>query len=392
MTAGAPLRPPLWTTSFSLVVAATALLFLGFYAALPALPVFGRHLGAATSQVGWVITVFSLAAMATRLLAARHLDGARRRPLLLAGLALYSAGAAAHPWCQGWEQLLAVRLVHGVGWGLATTAIGALVADLTPAARRGEGMGGWGLAPTAAMATGPLLGEAVLAWGGFAAVFACTAIGGMLAAVTIAPVPAPSGASEPAGSPGVATAGLALPRGAGLPALALLLSSLAYGALVAFLPLELAAAPGRAGAFFTAYALAVLVARPAAGRLSDRLGRRPLIVPGLILGAAGTVLLGLAPAGAPLIAAALLIGVGIGGASYPGLMALAVDRTSSQRRGATMGAYFTAYDLAIALGAALLGPVYAAGGFAALNLVAAAGIVAAVPVVLSCRSGPGERC
>lgn len=387
MNAGAAGRLPLWTMSFFLTVAATGLLFVGFYAALPALPLWGRALGAATEEVGWVITLFSLAAMATRLLAARHLDGHRRRSLLLAGLALYSLAALAHPWCGFWEALLAVRVLHGVGWGLATTAIGAVVADLTPAGRRGEGLGSWGLAPTAAMAAGPLLGEALLAWGGFAAVFAATALGGVLAAAAMAPVRAGSRSAGPPAASAIAGP-LLLPRGVGLPALALFLSSLAYGALVAFLPLEMAAVPGRAGAFFTAYALAVLAARPLAGRLSDRLGRRPLIVPGLVAGAAGTVLLGLAPAGAPLIAAALLIGVGIGGASYPGLMALAVDRTPVARRGATMGAYFTAYDLAIALGAVLLGPVYAARGFAALNLVAATGILAAVPVVLGCRTRP----
>lgn len=50
-----------------------------------------------------------------------------------------------------------------------------------------------------------------------------------------------------------------------------------------------------------------------------------------------------------------------------------------------MGAYCTAYDLAIALGAALSGPVYAASGFAALNAAAPLGIVAAVPVTLLYR-------
>lgn len=381
-------RPALWTASFSLLVVATAMLFVGFYAVLPALPVLGRRLGAGTSQVGWVITVFALAAMVTRLLASGYLDGSRRQPLLLAGLALYSVGAGAHLLCTGWGELLAVRFLHGVGWGLATTAIGALAADLTPSARRGEGMGSWGLAPTAAMAVGPLVGEALLGWGGFPAVFTCAAASGGLAAFTLVLLRPPVVGSPPGASTAEPTMGLSLPRGAGLPALALFLSSLAYGALVAFLPLELAAAPGRAGSFFTSYALAVLVARPVAGRLSDRWGRRPMIVPGLLLGAAGTALLGVAPAGAGLIASAVLIGVGIGGASYPGLMALAVDRTSPQRRGATMGTYFTAYDLAIALGAAALGPVYALGGFAALNVVAAAGIVAAVPVALSCRPRP----
>ncbi len=388
MSEGPALRPALWTSSFSLLVVATAMLFVGFYAALPALPALGRHLGAETSQLGWVITVFALAAMVTRLLAAGCLDGPRRQPLLLAGLALYSVAAAVHLICRGWGELLTVRLLHGVGWGLATTAIGALVADLTPSARRGEGMGSWGLAPTAAMAVGPLLGESLLGWGGFAAVFTCTAAGGGLAALTLGLLRPPMVSSPPRAATPTPTMALTLPRGAGLPALALFLSSLAYGALVAFLPLEMAAAPGRAGSFFTFYAFAVLATRPVAGRLSDHWGRRQLIVPGLLLGAVGTALLGVAPAGAGLITAAILIGAGIGGASYPGLMALAVDRTSPQRRGATMGAYFTAYDLAIAIGAALSGPVYALGGFATLNMVAAAGIVAAVPVALSCRPRP----
>lgn len=385
MSEGPALRPALWTAPFSLLVVATAMLFVGFYAALPALPVLGRRLGADTSQVGWVITVFALAAMVTRLLAAGYLDGPRRQPLLLAGLALYSVGAAAHLLCSGWGELLAVRLLHGVGWGLATTGIGASVAELTPSSRRAEGMGSWGLAPTAAMAVGPLLGEALLGWGGFPAVFTCTAMGGGLAALALGLLRPPMVGSPSAATSSTPTVGVSLPRGAGLPALALFLSSLAYGALVAFLPLELAAVPGSAGSFFTFYAFAVLATRPVAGRMSDRWGRRKLIVPGLLLGAAGTALLGVAPAGAGLIAAAILIGMGIGGASYPGLMALAVDRTSPQRRGATMGAYFTAYDLAIALGAALLGPVYAAGGFATLNLVGAAGVVVAIPVVLACR-------
>lgn len=381
-------RAPLWTPAFALVVAASAVLFLGFYAALPALPRLAHRLGAVPDQLGWVITVFSLAAMATRLGFGRHLDGPSRRFLLLVGLVLYSGTAALHPWCRSWAELLLVRLLHGVGWGLGTTAIGALVAELAPAARRGEGMGSWGLAPTAAMAVGPLLGELFLARQGFGAVFASTATGGLLATLALLPVPAsaaPVGTRVPGEEPAPRPT---LPRGAGLPALALFLSSLAYGALVAFLPLELASTPGRAGVFFTTYALAVLVARPLAGRWSDRFGRRPVVLPGLLLGAAGTVLLGLAPSPAPLLAAAVLIGVGIGGASYPGLMALAVDRTAPGQRGLTMGAYFTAYDLAIAAGAALLGPVYAGFGFAAANLLAAAGILAAVPVVVASRPTP----
>ena len=41
--------------------------------------------------------------------------------------------------------LLAVRILHGAGFGITTTTYGTVVSDLIPSARRGEGMGYFGL-------------------------------------------------------------------------------------------------------------------------------------------------------------------------------------------------------------------------------------------------------
>ena len=54
--------------------------------------------------------------------------------------------------------LLAVRILHGAGFGITTTTYGTVVSDLIPSARRGEGMGYFGLSGTIAMALGPLIG------------------------------------------------------------------------------------------------------------------------------------------------------------------------------------------------------------------------------------------
>jgi predicted MFS family arabinose efflux permease len=145
---------------------------------------------------------------------------------------------------------------------------------------------------------------------------------------------------------------------------------------------ELGPGPGRTGAFFGVYALSILVVRPFAGRLSDRHGRRTVVVPGLLLGAAGVVLTGLASGTAALATAAALYGVGIAGLSFPALTAWTVDR-AGEARGAAMAAFYGAYDLAIALGAVALGPVYARFGFGALNLAGAAGIVAAAALAFA---------
>jgi MFS family permease len=370
--------PSLWTRAFVLAVAATTAMFAGYYLILPALPLFAHHLGASKATVGWVITVYSLAATVARLLVSPRMDRSGRRVYLLAGLAAFTACALAYPAVTGLTTLLSLRVLHGIAWGLATTAFAAVVADLSPASRRGEGMGSWGLAPTVAMAVGPLLGEGLLASDGFAAAFLGCAVGGAAALLVAVPI----GETVPSVRP-VSTVPrpARVPRGALLPAVALFVSSLAYGALVSFLPVEMAERGGGTGLFFTVYAFAILASRPFAGALSDRLGRRAVVVPGLALGGVGTVILGASPAGVWLVVAALLIGLGIGGASFPGLMALAVDRSPADARGGAMAAFFTAYDLAIAFGAALLGPLYGALGFFAMNLVAAAGILLAIPLI-----------
>ena len=159
-----------------------------------------------------------------------------------------------------------------------------------------------------------------------------------------------------------------------------------YGAIIAFVPVELGSGPGRTGAYFGFYALSILLVRPFAGRLSDRHGRRAVVIPGLLVGAVGVALTGLARGPLSLAVAAALYGVGIAGLSFPALTAWTVDR-SGEARGAAMAAFYGSYDLAIALGAFAFGPVYERFGFAAVNSAGAAGIIAAAVLAASVRPG-----
>jgi len=397
--------PPLWTRDFVLTVAGTAAFFAGFYLLIPVLPPYASALGASKREIGLLYAVFPLAAAAARFVAGPRMDRSDRKPILLAGLAAFAVVVALHGAVQTLGGLFVLRALHGMSWGCLTTAVSAMVSDLAPPSRRGEAIGFWGLAPTVAMALAPVAAEVILLKAGSVAAFFVAAALSALALATFALVaeparqaapdlppalpysPAtrlPSGADLPPALPySPATrpprpAGFParLPRGAVLPAVVLFLSSLSYGALVAFLPVEMTPLPGRAGIFFSVYALAILVTRPLAGRLSDRLGRGAVIHPGLALGAAGALLLGFAPATWALPIAAGLYGAGIGGCAFPGLMTLTVDRCPPRARGSALAAYFTAYDFAIAGGSALLGLVYEARGFFALCLVCAAATVA----------------
>ena len=70
--------------------------------------------------------------------------------------------------------LLAVRILHGAGFGITTTTYGTVVSDLIPQARRGEGMGYFGLSGTIAMALGPLIGLWLMQTYNFTILFMCT--------------------------------------------------------------------------------------------------------------------------------------------------------------------------------------------------------------------------
>lgn len=54
--------------------------------------------------------------------------------------------------------LVVFRVIHGVSWGVSTTAVLTTVTDLIPEKRRGEGLGWSGMAMTISMAIGPMIG------------------------------------------------------------------------------------------------------------------------------------------------------------------------------------------------------------------------------------------
>lgn len=366
----------LWTRSFTLTVIATGLVFVGFYFLIPALPPFAVMLGASKSQIGVVVGISSLAAVATRLLTGHRMDRMGKKRFLLGGLLIFSAAAACYGQATSLRWLIALRVVQGVGWGWITTAFSTLAADLSPVERRGEGIGYWGLGAPLAMAIGPLLGSVLLARLGSAVVFYTTAALAFLAAMICLAI------SEPPIHASVDSSPRRFEKAAIVPAVTLFLSSLSYGAIIAFIPVEFVSEPWRAGMFFSIYALSTLVTRPMAGSISDRRGRLAVIHPGLLLSAAGVLLMGLTAIPGTLWLAAVLYGVGISGA-FLGLMALTIDSAPPSGRGVAMAGFFSAYDLAIAFGALLLGPLYQRFGFFTMNAVAAAAIIAAQGVLVT---------
>jgi MFS family permease len=82
--------------------------------------------------------------------------------------------------------------------------------------------------------------------------------------------------------------------------------------------------------------------------------RRAVILPGLILNAAGILLLAFATSASWLMVAAVIAGFGTG-AAHPALMTLAVDQSTAERRGRSLAQFQFFYDLGIGIGSLTLG-------------------------------------
>jgi len=378
-------RPVLWTRDFGLICLFTLTIFTSFQMLMPTIPVYVDRMGATPLVVGLINGIFTSAALAVRPWTGLGLDRNGRRGLWLVGMAIFVLAVFGYVWAVTVPLLMALRVIHGGGWGMVTTASQAAVADIVPPARRGEGMGYFGLGANLGMAVGPATGFFIANHYGFTTLFlACgllSVIALLLAGAVRLPRVAPAGGGlRPA----------LFERSALGPSLVLFFVTFTYGGVITFIALH-AAGHGitNAGWYFTAFALTVVAVRPLCGMVYDRRGHRVVMIPGLLSTALGAVVLALATDLTGFLAAAVLGGFGLG-ATHPTLQALAFARCPPNRRGAASASFATAFDLGVGSGAVLLGVFSQFLAYSGMYLVAAGAALAGLLAYLA-SVGRGQK-
>lgn len=154
-----------------------------------------------------------------------------------------------------------------------------------------------------------------------------------------------------------------------------------FGIVVPILPLwaeDLGASPTIVGVLTAVYSLMQFIFAPVLGRLSDRFGRRPVILASLLGTALSSLLIGLANSVLLLFIARILNG--ISGASYSTAQAYVADITTPETRARGMGLIGAAFGIGFVIGPAFGAvfalvdhrlPFFAAALLAAVNLIIA---------------------
>lgn len=158
-----------------------------------------------------------------------------------------------------------------------------------------------------------------------------------------------------------------------------MINQLGFGIVIPVLPLfvqRLGGTEAAVGAAVAAYGLGRLIFDLPTGQLTDRLGRRPVMIIGETITAVGTLLCGLAASNTELLFFRFLAGMGSAAVLVVGQIVVA-DVSSRGNRGRMMGVYMSFFQLAVGIGpivggliSVALGPRAPFVAFAVLAVVA----------------------
>jgi EmrB/QacA subfamily drug resistance transporter len=123
-----------------------------------AIPSIIDGLKATLDQILWVLNAYILVYAVLLITASRLGDRFGQRNLFVAGLAVFTLASALCGLAQDSNQLIAGRVIQGIGGALLTPQTLAVISVMFPPQRRGAAMGIWGAVAGVATVAGPTLG------------------------------------------------------------------------------------------------------------------------------------------------------------------------------------------------------------------------------------------
>jgi MFS family permease len=314
---------------------------LGFGMVIPVMALYAERLGAPDSQIGWLMTGYSLMQFVFTPIWGRLSDRLGRRPLLLLSIAMTALAFVGYALAPDFRWLLASRLFAGAA--TANIAIAqAYIADVTPPEGRARGMGligaAFGLGFILGPALGGILSSVSLAAPGYAAAALAAANG--VAAFFILPEPKAHVLSAHRAR---FLAVLDELRRPGIRRLVLIyfLAILAFSGMEATFALIAAHRYGldqkHVSYVFAFIGVVVTVVQGGLiGPLTRRFGEQPLLVVGLVLQAIGLLAVPYAGSMPGLLGACLPLAFG-SGLSTPALSSLLSRTAREEDQGGTLG-------------------------------------------------------
>jgi MFS family permease len=376
------------------LIASNAVIALGYGVVAPVIPEYARHFGVSISAATFVITAFALMRLAFAPPTGLLLQKLGERRVYVSGLVIVALSTGACAFAQTYWQLLLFRSLGGIGSTMFFISALGLMIRISPENARGRVAGMFSSAFLIGSVGGPVLGS-VTAGLGLAAPFLIYGAALLVAAAVVFVSLRHSALAAPAPESGdPITVRQVLRNGAYRAAL---LSNFAtgwtaWGLRVALVPLfvteVLDRGAGIAGLALATFAIGNVCAVIPSGRLSDRVGRRKLLIVGLTVAGVSTMVVGLSGDLPPFLITAFIAGFATGMFSAPQQAAVA-DIIGSRRGGTAVSTFQMMADVGSIGGSLLVGLIAQFYSFGwAFAISGAILLVAAVGWVLAPETRP----
>ena len=354
---------------------------LGFGIVAPAIPAFARQFGVSVTAAAGVISVFALMRVVGALPVGRLVDRFGEPGVMAAGISLVAMSSILAGLSRSFVELLVLRGSGGVGSAMFSISAQALLLGSVPGDQRGRASGLFSAGFLVGGISGPAVGGLIAAWSLRAPFFI---YGGLLV------VPAGLAGVVLRRTPNHRPAAASQPPVRSLAALRRAVRSRTYRAAASANLADGFAALGVRGALVPLFVREVLhrsvvwtgigfllfaafngAALLPGGRIADTAGRRPVIIAGCLISAAGMVMLALGPGPWAYLAALAVAGFG------SGLLDVAPAAMIGDIIDSGGGTLVASYQMAGDVGS-VVGPV--AGGFLvdSVSYAAAFGLAALV--------------
>jgi MFS family permease len=344
------------------LVAANLAIALGYALVAPALPTFARGFDVSVTAATVVVSSFAAARLLFAPVSGRLINMIGEKRVYLAGLAIVAVFTGACAFATAYWQLLTFRTLSGIGSTMFTVSAIGLLIRLTPAPLRGRSSGLWGTSFLLGNVLGPLIGSGLITISLRAPFVVYAAFLVIAMAIVWFFLRHSTQAAAAGGAVEVPVASLRQTL-RHRTYQASLVSSFAngwtaFGVRMALTPLFITEILHREDAFagtaFAVFAAGNVVTLLVSGRLADTIGRKPVVLAGLVLAGAGTIWMGFTSSVPAFLVATVVGGLGTG-LLMPPQQAAVADVIGTEARG---GQVLAVFQMTLDIGA-VLGPVVA---------------------------------
>lgn len=349
----------IWTKEFTIVTFVNFFTAMNFYLLMITMASFSMtKFGASPAIAGFCVSAFTIGALVMRFFVGSSLSKYGYKKVLMVGIIACVVFSVSYFFVTSIPLLIVIRVLHGLTFGINSSAAATIASDIIPPEKKGQGIGYYSMSQIMATCVGPFVGVWLTVTGSYNLVFyfcISLAVLNLILAPMMKLRKIVLTEAEKKAASGFRITNVLEPRVVPVCIIAALVY-MCYASISSFLAVYAKAynLVAAASVFFVVYSVVILITRPPISKLFDKKGENSVLYPALICFALGFAIYSHAPNSIFLLISAAIIGVGYG-ASQSSCQSVAVKYTEKNRLAFANTTYYLMSDIGMTLGPIIAG-------------------------------------